>query len=653
MLLWCFVASAAVATALSNASQHSGLPGQDAGCTASESETGLVTLLQLPLSKRGETSAAALALGRPLAGNLLTSQPSDVAAEFWSVPATELFRGVRLLYLRLELSQELKALAQLLPLFGQPVPAAFGGVALDESGSAQVIVAYFPDAKIAWAGVPGESEPVNVPHHLLSVQLPVAYNGRKMYQTVYALADDDIAELLLRTGSGVPAKLASFAFPAENASAEPVRVKVTRRGQEIFSAAGPRTAPPPGAAAEPFDRPALEWTLFGNYRSAGVHTASFLQRTTRATVQRAWRVGAELRVTEDANEGLRMIFGSLAPLEAWWLEAQLEVTSAPLELPASCVACGCGAGPAGSTAGPAPRGAAPRAVAPRGPQDIVAPWRWGGARLTTASGRGPLPKMAYMSGETLWVSLRIRPEKLQPYLPPGFVLAGDEALIFSTHWKPAKIFTQWGMQTVALDLPLEYSEVLVSIPVQYNGRTFSYLAMLLEDDDVATVAGIDVYGFQKKRAKIHFEYPNKWVPGAGVRLGVRRRGREVLTICGVVGGRTKAPVKRLNNGAPPTIFYQWQQFPRSPTEQRLMFWSVALVARTYVQRELRNIRVSLSTQPQEPLGEWFAGRALRGGVMTLDVDQVPDPLAEEFLFEQHPPSEFAAWWRRTYQALYM
>lgn len=550
-------------------------------------------------------------------------------------PQTDEFRGMRMLYIRVPLPQDLKKTVWYGGIFGQAAGSWRGAMALDTQGSIAITIAHYPNAKLAWSGIPGESAAQNVPHYLLSVMLPILYNGRKAYQTCYALTNDDIAMLLLRLGDGVPAKLSNFSFPA-GSLAQAASINITRRGEQIFLASGIQkmnaSAAPVTSVASLFDHTELTWgTHYSNYLSMGKYNTSLLERVSKVNIQAAWPVKVALQMSEEKFEGLGTIFGDLEPLEAWWVEGDLTVTNTPVVVPST---------------GPPDWG-----VFANFPLSVQ--WHEGGKEVTDKKANKAYPKMAYMNGEMAWISMKINKQEIGPYVPPACVLAGDEGYLYNVYWKPADVFQPWGRRSPTHPL-LEYNELWVVIPVLYKGRHFQYPIQMLLDEDVAVVSGHDVMGCQKKMANMTFLFPVPAAPGGTVHLSVDRKGRPTFNLTAKMGppiGRQAASF--IEDPATSTVLWMVsQQFPRDPDQDRPMYQPARPTNRIRGHWDLHDIEISLGSSAQEPLSKWFVGSALRGGFLQYDQDWSADPTPP--VWHSRPDAEsFVTWWKQNYQVLYM
>jgi len=558
-----------------------------------------------------------------------------------NIPATATFRGVRMLYMKLPLSQAVLKQGLLGGILGESTDPKHGGFQLDEDGVAQVKIAYYPDALMGWSGEFGSSIPVNVPHQLLSVQLPMLQGGHKLYQTGYALTNDDTAMMLLRLGHGVPAKLANMSFFASSeAFPEGEALNVSRRGLEVLrvESLSSEGAADVKAVEELFDIPEVNWgtPLANKLAFAGkIEKLSYKKQVTKANVKAAWKAKAALSANDGSVEVFRSIFSSLEPLEAYWLEADLEVTT-------SLVA------------------EAPKFFSqPGGDWSNLTKWRFQGEVTTEKRGRsGQTPRMSYHNGDAIWMRMNIDRDAVASYLPPPLTVAGDEGLLWHVRWQPGDIFNMWGVLDQKADvLPLEYNELWVTVPVSLGGKHYMYPILMMLDDDIGLVTGQDVIGCPKKMANLTFQFSPKPGKNSEVFLDITRKGRPVMQVRGKINDRKQKPVYGINDHSNPSSDILWlfsHQFPWDPKLDRPQFIPCQSAERTYDQREMTDVELTLGGTNPEPLAKWFVGKPLDAGYIKMDQDWLPSvrsPLDDQI--RSMDAEGFTAWWKRSFPLLYM
>lgn len=559
-----------------------------------------------------------------------------------TVPSpTTAFAGVSLLTMQLPVSEAMRQEAAKGGFFGTDILGE--SLKLEPGGLAELRLAYFPQAEIGWTGTAGASERVNVPHRLLTVRMPVTVDGRHLHQIVYALTDDDIAQLTYRMGGGVPAKLANISFPVVD-GALPVgqRLYADRRGLALFEVSSLRDLGPAGAEDATslealITRTVVEYgTDIGNTAASIGQTVSYKKHATTATIRDSRRVSLDLVLQDGLFDGIRWMFESLVPTDAWWVQADLQVTTTLVS--ATKKASGL------------------KTISERGRKA-----RMQGEVITDEliQKRKSGMTYSYNDGDVVWFNIKINAEKAAPFLPPGATLAGDEGLIWHVHWQPADPTNPYEMAGLN-HFNLEYNELWVTVPVEYKGKRSILPLLMLLDDDVAQNLGQDTVGCPKKLANATYTFSaHPPVAGSLVNLEVSRRGRLVLKLSGSLQNTSDhSPVLGVNDNTDPNGSMMWMmshQFPWNPSVDRPRYVWCRGMQRTEAQLGLEGLSVELGSGAPEPLGEWFEGSPTRGGYIRMDQDWAPSwsiPLSWN-LKEQPSEAAYLEWWQRSFPVLYM
>jgi len=546
------------------------------------------------------------------------------------VPTTQTFLGFRMLYVTLPISQAVKDQTANHLLFGLDSDASHGGMDVDPEGIAHLSVTHYPDAPISWVGEPGNSETLSLPHLLLTVQLPLVDKGRKFFQTSYALIDEDRAMMILRLGSGIPAKLANMSFPADGAALDgAATINVTRRGVNLLQVSGIRDAGDYDLqqAEDLLAKVDMTWgTPITNYMAGpGLMNMTFFQHTTKATVRKARKVDVSLTIKHDDFDPFAWIFADSRPLDAWWLEGDLEVTTKVDMIP--------------------------EAKDPQMPHmdaNITA-LRTSGAVLT--HGLNVTDRSSSCSNaDVIWTRMKLNTEKIAPYLPPGFSLENDEGVMMLQRCQPG-VFKLLG----DLKLPLVYNELWVNVFGTYDGTPILLPILLLVDDDVAVMAGQDYAGTPKKLANLTFTMTPDSGANSSVFASINRHGRQIFKFTGRIGAETTGTVRGVNDNTRQNSrfgFVMAHQFPRDGIVDRPMYIFPRGVQSTYKQREMTDLAVELGHAKEEPLGEWFVGEPLAGGYVQQSRDWGMDMMIGNN-FQKLPMDDWIAWWTRNFQMLHM
>mmetsp|Transcript_162004 Transcript_162004/g.514756 ORF Transcript_162004/g.514756 Transcript_162004/m.514756 type:complete len:651 (-) Transcript_162004:104-2056(-) len=545
------------------------------------------------------------------------------------------FKGVSMLCLQLPISEAFRREAANGMAFGlgqDPRP-----LELDDSGFAEVRIADFPDAQLGWKGTVGASEIENVPHRLLSVRLPILRGGEKMYQTVFALSDDDVAVLIYRMSSGIPAKLANISFPATASFPEGLGMNASRRSVNLFQAQNIRDVgeADPTSVEALFAYPEMNFgTELSNLLplNSTKYDLVFKQLMTKATIANARKVDVELSIVDGSWDGFSWMLADSKPVNAWWVQADLEVTTTLVSEKRPTL----GINPF---------------------SDALLNDRMLGEVLTEKE-KPPKVKFAYTHGDVIWFTTKIDQKKVTPYLAPGLTLRSDEAVVWHVRWQPADILNMWGMKDSQHDyLDLEYNELWVTMPVTYRGRNFTYPILMLLDEDVGQMAGQDGGGCPKKLANLTYTFSPPPGQGSEVLLNVNRHERHVLNVTGKMSGITHKPIVGVNDNKDPAgeiLFVMSHQFPWDPAVDRPKYFFVRGVQQTKEQRGLENLRVSYGADAPEPLAEWFVGEPIEGGYIRMNQDWLPSlDTPFDWQFEDVDPDEFVEWWKVAFPVLYM
>lgn len=546
------------------------------------------------------------------------------------------FKSVNLLVVQLPLSDAFRKQAAGGGVFGEHKDVKHGGFALDPGAFAELRIAHYPDAPIGWSGTYGESDPINVPHHLLSIRVPILQGTRKLCQTVFALTDDDTAMMILRMSSGIPAKLANMSFPGPNSIAEGGEFNATRRALEIVEAVWSHDlGSVPTSEAEPFfSRPEVNYgTDMSNFEPLSQNMV-YKKLKTKPDIFSVQRAKVGLKFADGSHDGVAWMIGDASkPLDAWWIQADLEVTTTLVPV------------------------ARPKDL-PTPPVDQVISARMLG-EVVTGKKRKPqqFPRMAYTNGDVVWFRSRLNTNKAATYLPPGLTLAAEEGIVWHVRWDPADPANSWGARDPGDWLDLEYNELWVTLPVSYRGKQYVYPVLMLLDDDVAEVMGQDGAGCPKKLANITFTLSNGGQTGSDIFLEVTRHGRQVLEFSGKVTSPVHTPVPGINANQNPNGQVVWlfsHQFAWNPAVDRPRYMFTQGQQRTQSQKGMTDVRIALGSEPSEPLGDWFQGPPLEAGYIKMDQDWLPSmstPISSQL--SQPDPEEFAEWWKRVYPVLYM
>jgi len=440
--------------------------------------------------------------------------------------------------------------------------------------------------------------------------------------------------MIYRLGSGIPAKIANFSFQPLQGSLVPQSIHVTRRGLKLLQATQiqDQSAFEKGAAEQLLQAPDLNWwTPLTNYVPIRSFTMKFLDRVTKARVTSARKLQVSLAVEPSEFDPLYWLFSDLTPLAAYWIEADLDVTT---------------------TSVPVVRPLIPGSAMM---DDKMSMLRLGGlpSEGPSFSSQGLLPKQCD-NADVVWLRMKLNPDKVEPYLLPGMTLDSDVGVISMQRCNPFYVPV-----LLKLTMPLVFNELWVTVSVRYKNMTLIYPLLLMSEDDVAVMGGQDFGGLPKKLANATFELsppPSQGKqPGFGtsVAWSVSRRGRPVMNFTGTITQETtNSSIPGITDG------YVWalligHQFPRHPDLDRPFY--VFLDAKEFVegQRAVADMTVALGSHEQEPLGEWFQGAPLDGGYARSARDWLPgmDELANDFT--RVPANEYLEWWKRNFQVLYM
>lgn len=547
------------------------------------------------------------------------------------VPGKQTYRGVSMIYLLMPVSTVLASKTASNLLFGVMTDASHGGLDLDPNGHASVALGYYPDAEISWQREPGQSPTQNLPHHLLTVQLPLLKNGQKCRQTIYALVDDDRVMMILRMGSGVPAKLANFTFPQNEIGFGKTDAKVERRGVNLLKVVNitDQGAFALDEAERMFDVADWTWgTAVSNYvsRPAGVNM-TFEKRSTKARLTKARKISVSLSIEYDEFDPFASIFDGREPVDAWWFEGDFDVTTLLTSI--------------GQTEG--------AAFFPR-IEPIMTALRVGGATLVHGGAELNGQNMSCSNADVVWVTMRVNEENLKKFLPPGLTLIPDEeGLLMLQRCQPG-VFKLIGN----LILPLEYNELWVVARVMYQDTPVLFPVLLLVDDDVALISGQDYAGTPKKLANLSFTLSPDAGFNSSVHIQINRHGRSILDLTGRIGQHSQAPVPGVNDNARENARYGFvmaHQFPRDTNIDRPMYVFPRAVQRTFSQHVMEDVKVEFGRSLQEPLHDWFAGTPTSAGYSRLGRDWGPNP--SPLQFAQLPAEGWVSWWTRSFQMLYM
>jgi len=554
------------------------------------------------------------------------------------IPPLQNFRGVTLLVAQLPVAHAVAKQEKKHMLFGEEWGSAGARITLDQERPAQLVIAFYPDAQMSWTGVPAESPTVNLPHHLLQVRLPILVDGQKMYQSSYALTDEDRAMMIHRLGSGIPAKLANFSFEHGGVSTEPQSFTATRRGLRVLEAtqildAGAVDAHEVGHL---FQDPDMNWwTPMTNYIPVRSRTMKFEHRITKANITSARKIQTSLAVQHSDYDPLYWLFEDLTPLSAYWIEADLEVSTTSVHL-----------------------------IRPPAPALGVMPefkinaLRIGGLPSEGASFSPEEMKGQCNNAATFWVHMKLNPEKVEAALLPGMSLDSDVGILFLQRCFPFTVPVLGDMP-----LPLIFEELWVAVPVRSHNFSYMFPLVLLLNDDVGQMGGQDYGGLPKKLANVTLEtspeVPFGTAAGYGTRVSwsVSRHGRSIANFTGRVTDETTRPIPGLNDNAGDEgarwallIGHQW---PRSPNFDSPMYLFPRSVETTKAQRAMTDMTIEFGTSLQEPLCDWFQGSPLEGGFVLLERDWMPSITNVQDELRQVPGDEYVAWWKRNFQLLYM
>jgi len=596
-------------------------------CVPTDDEQGL-SMLQVQAGQAGQA-------GRRAAESPAESLAESPAVE--SVPSTTEFRGASMLIMQVPVTDKLKAQAMAPGLFGEPAfprsradPHTFW---LDAADSVLLVITHFPDAAIGWSDAYGTSERVNLPHHLVSVKVPLWQGAQKIYQTEYALSDDDAAINIYRMGYGIPAKLANFSLPSGATPADMERFSVNRRGNEMLRVSGIKDV---GEAdkdelARLLERPEVTHGtgLFHNI----VNTAVYHKHLSKAKIRQARKVDVDSLFVHGplSTENLDVLLSSGKPVAAWRVDVDLTVTSSSVKVPRAF-------------------GTLP--VLPRRTSTM---WKMGGERWTDEP-HDPYKFMAYQDGDVVWFTMKIDAEQVAPYLPPEMSLASDEAILWNVRWQPTDVTNMWGLTGAIMGhTVLEYNELWVNIPVEARGRRYLYPILMLLDDDVAQVTGRDTAGTPKKLANMTFTFSPRPQQGAEFKLDISHKGRLVMRASGQLAEKTFKPVPGVNANFEPDSTYAFvntQQYMRDSGFYQPMWLGIHGVQRTHAQHGLANVAVELGSGAPEPLGRWFKGAPLQAGYVKMDQDWIP---AMDSPLMASPVSQWGLqeWWKRCFAVMYM
>lgn len=592
-----------------------------------------------------DTLAAGLGLLQFAAGGQRVAERSLATP----VPEQLSYRGVRMLYVELPMSDSLRQASEMHPMFGMPKSAANGGFALSSEGPASLTIAHYPDAPITWEGEPGKSPMASLPHHLLRVQLPLTMGDRSFLQTSYALIDDDRAMLILRLGSGIPAKIANISFPAAGAALDGSQsIHIDRRGISLVEVSNLRDVGEADAseAQELFQHIDRTWgTPAYNYGEGfGSTNTTFFSSSTKATIRTARKLDLSLSLKQEKFDPIGLLFENTRPLRAFWLEGDLEVRT-KLEIIAD--------DPVSSK--DAPKHALSPAKAPSSEgsaslQPKMIALRVGGAVTTPPQLTLDMRSKSCADADVIWARMKINKTKVAQYLPPRFVLHRDDGILMHQRCQPGS-FKFLGPSML---LPLEYNELWVEVFASIDGSPVTLPLVLLVNDDVAVIAGHDYGGTPKKLANLTFTMTPDGGRGSEIFINVDRHGRQVMKLTARMGPPSSERMVGVNDLTKESVDYAFimsQQFPRDGESDRPFMYFPASMTTTEGERSITDLAIELGNSPQEPLGDWFVGQPLEGGYVRQGRDWRPNLNPDNL--QRLPAAPWVDWWARTFQVHFM
>jgi len=520
------------------------------------------------------------------------------------------------------------------------------GLKLDATRPVRMWVAFYSTANISWMGAPLQSEMQSVPHHELSVQLPVRYKGKSFYHCVYSLTDDDVAMLHYRDVQGAPAKLADFEFADDTEG--PARFNVVRRKEVVLSIAGGLGRAVDANLSELqglFDN---TLNIFGTqalmpryipFYGKEPSNSVFLSLRSSTRIIRAWEFDVDtVSIPLSPHEPIFSLFakGSTQPLKALWLHADIGAMSDPVPV----------------IVGP---------VSPWNPMDLkyfvdTFLLKLGGAPIKAGVPAKRGNPFEWQNGRFIWLSVKVKPEMAQKQLPPGATLVDDTAHIFCASYPTALLMGSLPNREIAKD-NYPYHEFGIRLKAKFPGGVYHHVTYILVDDDVALMTGRDMLGTPKKMSS-KFEFPEEDLQsGSLVNFYIERRGQAVINFTGRIGSDTPdKPAPGLTDefldvsvysNAIPTYFTD--DMPAGVQGPQFVQWFAS--HNVLENKAMENSHVSFGSSVFEPLADWLVdGKPLDAGFLRMDYSK-PNDLRSRPTIGAMPLGEAAVeYWRNNYQS---